>query len=122
MDVIDRDINQGIKDENDNEQNETTAETTKQKPKSSKRKADKKRIWSEDQVAHLINIWSSEEVLYNVKHKLYFNKQERQKCLERVRLSLLDNLEIEVTEKDISDKMTALRTYSGYYGAERRKG
>lgn len=108
MDEADQDI----------EDVEIEADETPKQKKPSKRKMEKKRIWTDDEVSHLIELWAGEEILYNVKHKLYFNKQERQKSLARVKTNLLDNFDTDVTEKDINEKMTALRTY---YGAERRK-
>ena len=80
-------------------------------------KREKKRTWPDDDVEVLIESWATKEILFNVKHELYFNKNERQKALEKVK-NELDDLGIAATEKEITEKMTALRTY---YGAETRK-
>ena len=69
-----------------------TYEIEKPVKKNGKRKAEKKkRTWSEDEVVHLIELWSSQEIIYNVKHKLYFNKTDRQKCVEKIHILFASN-------------------------------
>ena len=57
------------------------------------------------------------KILFNVKSPLYYDKTARHKSLENLK-NKLEDLGSVVCVKEISDKMTALRTY---YTAERRK-
>ena len=72
--------------------------------------------WSDEDINLLITAWQDEEVLYNVKHALYFRKDEKEKALERVCVKLAEH--ITVTSKQVSDNITSLKTY---FGAEKRK-
>lgn len=79
------------------------------------KKGDKE--WQDEEVDILIECWRKHDCLFNSKHKLYMNKNARAKAIERI-IEALKKENIEVTNKQVQDKLTKLRNY---YGAERRK-
>ena len=48
-----------------------------------------KTTFSEEETEKLISLWSQEEVLFNCRHKDYFNRDKRQNAINRI-LLLLD--------------------------------
>ena len=46
-------------------------------------KDETKRDWSDEEVRELINLWK-EEVLYNLKHRKYDNKDKKQEALKQI--------------------------------------
>ena len=46
-------------------------------------KNETKRDWSDEEVRELINLWK-EEVLYNLKHRKYDNKDKKQEALKQI--------------------------------------
>ena len=77
-----------------------------------KGKKRKKIDWADKEVEALIELWGNKEVLFNVQHSLYFNKNERRKALQHIQNDLSDQgINYEVQE--IYDKMSKLRTYYG---------
>lgn len=76
----------------------------------------KKAEWNDQEVQSLILLWSRFEVLFNAKHPLYYNKEEKGKALNKIKEGLELNGWIFST-KDIADKIVDLRNF---YGAQRR--
>ena len=107
----------GNEDFADNSQNNESRNRTK-KPKGRPR-ADSQRakIWFDEEVFALIEIWSNFEQLYNVKHSLYHLKDERAKNLGKVQQQL-QKKGFEATTKQINEKMVVLKNY---FSAEKRK-
>ena len=79
------------------------------------KKGDKE--WQDDEIDTLIELWGKYECLFNSKHHLYMNKNERAKAMDKI-IEALKKDNIEATTKQIQEKLTKLRNY---YGAERRK-
>ena len=73
--------------------------------------------WEDEEIEILINFWSQCDPLFNCKIPSYHNRDERSKALEFIRGKLSES-SIIVTSKQISDKLTSLRTY---FWAEKRK-
>ena len=65
----------------------------------------------------LIETWSRIDQLYNCQHPKYHLRDEKLKSIEKIRSTLIEK-GIEVTAKQITDKLLSLRNY---YSAERRK-
>lgn len=65
----------------------------------------------------MIDLWGSQEILYNTKHRKYYNKEERDNALQEMRESL-ESSDIFATAEQISDKMTNLKCY---YGSQKRQ-
>ena len=72
--------------------------------------------WTDKDVHALIDIWATKEILFNMKHQLYYNKDERMKAIDNIRVELNEK-GLMYTSKQISDKITNLRTY---YGGQKR--
>ena len=107
----------GNEDFADNSQkNESRNRTTKPKGRPRADSQDAK-IWFDEEVFALIEIWSNFEQLYNVKHSLYRLKDERTKNLDKVQQQLQEK-GFEATTKQISEKMVVLKNY---FSAEKRK-
>ena len=73
--------------------------------------------WEDDEIFVLIDAWSGIEQLFHCKHPKYHLRDENMKSLENIKGFLHEN-GIEVTVKQITDKIHSLRNY---YSAERRK-
>lgn len=90
------------------------------KPATKKRGRPKKtedsRDWNDDETLALIEVWQQQENLYNTKHKLYFNRDVRQKSLAVVETKLKE-CGIIASTKHIAKKLTDLKNY---YGAQKR--
>ena len=84
--------------------------------KSDSRGKKKKREWSDDEVECLISLWSRFDVLFNAKHPLYFNKDEKNKAITKIQNEMKEN-GMDISVKDIAEKIANLRNY---YGAQRR--
>lgn len=93
-----------------------TISSTNIKKRGRPKKSDDHKNWEDDEIAVLIEIWSQFENLYNTKHKMSFNREERQKSLEAIEKALNDQ-SITSTTKQISKKLTDLKNY---YGAQKR--
>ena len=65
----------------------------------------------------LIETWPRIDQLYNWQHPKYHLRDEKLKSIEKIRSTLIEK-GIEVTAKQITDKLLSLRNY---YSAERRK-
>lgn len=76
----------------------------------------KKKDWTDAETLVLIDFWYENELLYNVKNPLCFNKEERNKCFEKISSSL-EERNIHYSAKDIAEKISKLRNY---YGAQQR--
>lgn len=66
--------------------------------------------WNDEEVKDLCAFWSREEILYNSKHPKHFVKEERDKAVKRI-VEGLQSGNIEVTEQQVTAKMTSLRSY-----------
>ena len=107
----------GNEDFADNSQNNESRNRTK-KPNGRPRAGSQgTKIWFDEEVFALIEIWSNFEQLYNVKHSLYHLKDERAKNLVKVQQQLQEK-GFEATTKQISEKMVVLKNY---FSAEKRK-
>ena len=62
-------------------------------------------------------MWESEEVLYSIKHRGYFNKDQRNNGLQRVKEGLEES-GIVADTKEIGSKLHSLRVY---YSEQRGK-
>ena len=88
----------------------------KKKIKRQKGESDNKE-WEDNEIFALIDAWSGIEQLFNCKHPKYHLRDEKMKSLEKIKGILHEN-GIEVTVKQITDKIHSLRNY---YSAERHK-
>ena len=73
--------------------------------------------WIDEDVYILVNLWSKHGCLFNSKDPHYANKNSRTKALDQIVESLIAE-GIQVTSKQVQEKLTKLRNY---YGAERRR-
>lgn len=73
--------------------------------------------WTDSEIFQLIDQWESKEILYNTKHFLYYNKEERDKAVVEIK-EALDQQDINATTDQIFDKMTNLKCY---YGSQKRQ-
>lgn len=77
------------------------------------RKSEKERIisgkrdWDEWEIVRLIEMWRESEILYNNMHASYYVTHERRAVLDTIAQ------ELDVSIKEIQDKMHSLRTYFG---------
>ena len=85
-------------------------------PDKSDSRGKKKGEWSDDEVECLISLWSWFDVLCNAKHPLYYNKEEKNKAFRKIQNEMKKN-SMDISEKDIAEKISNLRNY---YGAQRR--
>jgi len=76
------------------------------------RKTDRQRIeagqrreWSDTEILQLMQLWRDNDILYNTNHPLYYVQTERKLALDNMAS------ELEISMKDVSDKMHSLRTY-----------
>ena len=93
---------------------------TKRGRPSKKRPAKEKdptKEWDDTEVELLIALWSQCDALVKYKQPEYHNRDERSKAFNFIQAELQNN-GITATPKQISEKMTSLRTY---FGAEKRK-
>lgn len=83
------------------------------------KKTNQKRDWTDDEVFSLISFWKEEESLCNSKSDTYSDRDARNKAIERIVKSLLEN-GVDVTSSQVQEKITSLRSYySGQKGKER---
>ena len=68
--------------------------------------------WTDENIRKLIQLWSEKPALYDTKHDSYFSKNKRREALDQI------IEEMDMSEKDIQQKMVSLRTY---YGSQQRK-
>ena len=73
--------------------------------------------WEDDKIFALIDTWSGIKQLFNCKHPKYHLRDEKMRSLEKIKGILYVN-GIEVTVKQMMDKIHSLRNY---YFAERHK-
>ena len=66
--------------------------------------------WSHKETLRLIELWESEEVLYNIKQRCYSNKDQRNNGLQRVKEELEES-GIAADTKEIGSKLYSLRIY-----------
>ncbi|XP_057299361.1 uncharacterized protein LOC130629986 [Hydractinia symbiolongicarpus] len=92
-----------------------TAVVAKKRGRPSK-KSSEKRDWDDDEIFVLIETSSNHDNLYNTRNSQYFNRDTRQKSLEKIQKELADQ-GIFAAVKDIADKLTNLKTY---YGGQKR--
>ena len=70
------------------------------------------RDWTDEEINFLIDIWAQHENLFSTKHRLYFNRDARQKSLKALEETLSSN-DIPATVKQITKKLTDLKNYFG---------
>ena len=95
----------------DVDQNSPTAESQQTQNIRRKRgtptKTKDMRDWEDNEIKTLIELWFQDENLFNTKHKNHFNRNNRQKSLENIKLKLKEQ-NIIATEKLLSKKLTNL--------------
>ena len=87
------------------------------KATTTKNKKLKTRQWSHDETMKLINLWGSENCLYNAQSDNYRDKNKRMNAITRI-VNELAELDIIVHNDDVSAKLHSLRVY---YSATRNK-
>ena len=75
------------------------------------------RTWGHDDTLTMINLWSQCEVLFNVKHPNYLDKNCRINALNRISEALKEQ-GLDFSAEEISSKMHSLRVY---FSAQRNK-
>ena len=85
--------------------------------KSKKIKPGVTKEWSHEETLRLIELWESEEVLYNIKHRGYSNKDQRNNGLQRVKEGLEES-RIVADAKEIGSKLHSLRVYYSAQGCK----
>ena len=73
--------------------------------------------WSHEETVRLIELGESEEVLYNIKHRGYCNKDQRNNGLQRVKEGLEES-RIVADAKEIGSKLHSLRVYYSAQGCK----
>ena len=98
---------------------ETVPREVSQKKKNEHQKKNKKRskTWGHDDTLTMINLWSQCEVLFNVKHPNYLDKNCRINALNRISEALKER-GLDFSAEEISSKMHSLRVY---FSAQRNK-
>ncbi|XP_057293219.1 uncharacterized protein LOC130621877 [Hydractinia symbiolongicarpus] len=81
-----------------------------------KPKTDEHKKWPDRAVRLLIELWATKEILFNLKHPFYNNKEERIKALEAIQDELVAN-GLMFSTRQINEKLISLRIY---YGGQRR--
>jgi len=103
-----------LKDESDSG-NETCSPVTSNGNKC----REKSWIWRENMVEVLISFWESEELLYNINHPDYHNKEKRKDAVERISVKLGEyGFNPAPPGNAITEKINSLRIY---YVAQRNK-
>lgn len=72
--------------------------------------------WVDTEIFKLIELWEKKDILYNTKHLMYYNKEERDSAVREIQKVLSDQ-DIHATLDQITDKMTNLKCY---YGSQKR--
>ena len=70
------------------------------------------------EVKELITLWKEEEVLYNLKHEKYYNKDEKQKLWKWIANKFISRDFSKIKGAQVNKKITPLRSY---YGIKKRK-
>ena len=81
------------------------------KATATKNKKLKTRQWSHDETMKLIDLWGSEDCLYNAQSENYRDKNKRMNAINRI-VNELAELEIIVNNDDVSAKLYSLRVYT----------
>lgn len=68
--------------------------------------------WTREALINLISSYKDQDVLYDSKHKLYYNKQARNKAVQNI-LKIVQKSRQETTLNDILKKIQTLRTQFG---------
>ena len=71
-----------------------------------------RREWTDEECVKLMSLWRGSEILYNNEHPNYYSQSERKIAMEQIAS------ELNISVKDITDKMHSLRTY---YGSQRQR-
>ncbi|XP_065662170.1 uncharacterized protein LOC101238213 isoform X2 [Hydra vulgaris] len=71
-----------------------------------------RREWTDEECVKLMSLWRESEILYNNEHPNYYSQNERKIAMEQIAN------ELNISVKDITDKMHSLRTY---YGSQRQR-
>jgi len=72
--------------------------------------------WLDSEIFLLIDLWEKKDILYNTKHFMYYNKEERDTAVREIQKYLSDH-NTDATLDQITDKMTNLKCY---YGSQKR--
>ena len=101
---------------------EEVSREVSQKKKNKHQKKNKKRskMWGHDYTTTAINFWSQHEVLFNMKHPNYLDKDCRINALNRIELmpEALKDHGMDFSAEEISSKIYSLRVY---FSAQRSK-
>ena len=83
----------------DNENASTMNNQPVNKQPAKKKTKKQKSEWTDDETFVLIEIWQNYDILYNLKHPLYSNRDEKAKAAEKVRKQLKEkNIDYTVKE------------------------
>lgn len=80
-------------------------------------KGDAAKRWRDEETIELIRLWRENDILYNNKNSLYYNKEEKEKAVREIQ-QILANKDIIATFEQIWDKLTNLKCY---YGSQKRE-
>ena len=96
---------------------EEVSREVSQKKKNEHQKKNKKRsrTWGYDDTTTMINFWSQHEVLFNMKHPNYLDKDCRINASNRIAKALKEH-GIDFSTEEISSKMHSLRVYFSAQG------
>eukprot|EP00111_Clytia_hemisphaerica_P023587 TCONS_00069478-protein len=72
--------------------------------------------WMDIEIFKLVELWEKKDILYNTKHLMYYNKEERDNAVKYIQKALSEN-DMHATIEQITDKMTNLKCY---YGSQKR--
>ncbi|XP_066929493.1 uncharacterized protein [Clytia hemisphaerica] len=64
-----------------------------------------RREWNDNEISTLIALWSDNDILYDTNHPLYYVQSERKLVMEFI------SKEMNISQRDVNDKMHSLRTY-----------
>lgn len=64
-----------------------------------------RREWSDPEISKLMQLWREHEILYDTNHPLYYVQSERKLVMDQI------SSDMEISVRDVNDKMHSLRTY-----------
>ena len=89
----------------------------KKKNEHQKKNKQRSRTWGHDDTTAMIKLWSQHDVLFNVKHPNYLDKNCRINALNRIAEALKEH-GMDFSAEETSSKMHSLRVY---FSAQRNK-
>lgn len=64
-----------------------------------------RREWTDAEISKLMQLWRDNEILYDTNHPLYYVQSERKLVMDQI------SSEMDISVRDVNDKMHSLRTY-----------